>query len=101
MRDDKLDQLEAALAAHVRSRRGPEPPPMFAADVLRQVRAADLERNVEDILSRAFAPFLTLAAAAALVLVVVALRDHAWTDILFFTNFNFTGQSSPALWFNG
>jgi|GEM_PF-3619277 len=100
MHDDKTDRLEAALAAHVRSRRGPAPPALFTANVLRQVRTAELERTVQTLLLRAFAPFLAVV-LAAFVLMVATLHDPAWSDIMFFSKIYSTGQSSLALWFIG
>lgn len=101
MNTNKIDRLEAALSAHLRSRSAPEAPDFFAANVLRQVRSAELENSVQTMLSRAFAPFLAVAAVTVALLVTVTLFDHSWSDIMLFSKIHYMGQSAPNLWFLG
>jgi hypothetical protein len=101
MHANKIDKLESALSAHVRGRVAPEAPGFFAASVLRQVRAAEWDKKAQTLMSRAFAPFLAVAAVTAIMLVTATVLDHSWSDILLFSKINYTSQSAPNLWFLG
>ncbi len=98
MNDKQIDRLEAALAAHVRSRASVQPSSGFSASVLRQVRLAETTTPAQTLLNRALAPFLVAVATSCVVVAAAALRDFSWAEITLHATLYSLDLASPPVW---